>query len=140
MAQPRGPNESSPLVQALGAVAASMRARVVAGDMDLIGVLLFGTEQTSPPGGMENTCAAHGLDLMVADELFGHCLCSLAISGLSSSHLTYHPLRLLKSFRRSMLLRTSRSLDMWMMPAKTVGAGRSGRCVIPLAERLAHWR
>ena len=49
MMQPTTPGGVPPLVQALGAVAASMRGRVVAGDTDDVGVLLYGTKNQAAP-------------------------------------------------------------------------------------------
>jgi hypothetical protein len=57
MMQPTaGSAAEPPFVQALGAVATSMRGRVIAGDNDLIGVVLYGTKHSSEPEFM-NTCA-----------------------------------------------------------------------------------
>jgi hypothetical protein len=61
MMQPTGSTAEPPFIQALDAVATSMRSRVIAGDSDLVGVMLFGTQHASAPENLEpaaNTYAA----------------------------------------------------------------------------------
>lgn len=53
LAEP-APGEPPPLTQALRAVAATMRKRVLAGDGDQVGVMLFGTREKSAPEGLQS--------------------------------------------------------------------------------------